>query len=244
MKGCAKFLIGLLVVAVIVGGYFYLRHRRDGSAPLPKRGAELLQFLAAPDDHQDWTVKALSRCEDAPFLMPTDGYIGFLWDDSFAPGHRHQGLDLFGGTEPGKTPVYAAYDGYLSRLPDWKSTVIIRVPQDPLQPDRQIWNYYTHMADRLGSSFISDAFPQGTSEKFVPAGTLLGYQGNYSADPLNPTGIHLHFSIVLSGSDGKYLNELDINNTLDPSPYFHLPLNGPENDSFAPRCAQAEGEQP
>ena len=48
--------------------------------------------------------------------MPTDGFIGYLWDDSFRPGHRHQGIDIFGGGQPGDTPVYAAADGYLTRL--------------------------------------------------------------------------------------------------------------------------------
>ncbi|MFN9357888.1 MAG: hypothetical protein ACK6A4_13890, partial [Alphaproteobacteria bacterium] len=48
------------------------------------------------------------------------------------PGHRHSGLDVFGGTEVGITPIVAAYSGYLTRQEDWKSTVIIRVPSDPL----------------------------------------------------------------------------------------------------------------
>ena len=66
------------------------------------------------------------------------------------PGHRHQGIDIFAGTDVGITPVYAAYDGYLTRQSDWKSTVIIRIPSDPLEPGRQIWTYYTHMADAEG----------------------------------------------------------------------------------------------
>ncbi len=129
--------------------------------------------------------------------MPTDGLIGYLWDDSFQAGKRHQGIDIFGGTEAGQTPVVAA----LSRHPDppatWKSAVIVRVPSDPLQPGRQIWLYYTHMADPNGNSFISSDFPPGTTEKVIEAGTLLGYQGNYTGDPANPSGVHLHFSIVL-----------------------------------------------
>ena len=113
----------------------------------------------------------------------------------------------------GITPIYAAYDGYLTRQPDWKSTVIIRIPQDPLQPDRQIWTYYTHMADQQGNDFISGDFPPGTSEAFVPAGTLLGYQGNFSGTPGNPTGVHLHFSIVKDDGDGNFLNETILENT-------------------------------
>jgi len=168
--------------------------------------------------------------------MPTNGMIGFLWDDSFRPGHRHQGLDIFSGKGVGETPIYAVYDGYLTRLVDWKSTVIIRIPSDPLQPDRQIWTYYTHMADPAGESLIAEAFPPGTKEVFVAAGTLLGYQGNYSGTPDTPTGIHLHFSIVKDNGKGLFLNELEIRNTLDPSPYFGLNLNGKKSHDLIPVC--------
>jgi len=56
----------------------------------------------------------------------------------------------------------------------------------------------------------------------VQAGTLLGYQGNYSGDPANPTGIHLHFSIVLDDGAGNFRNELEIDNTVDPLPYLGI----------------------
>jgi hypothetical protein len=135
--------------------------------------------------------------------------------------------------------VVSAYPGYLTRLPEWKSAVIVRVPEDPLQPGRQIWLYYTHMADQLGNSYISDEFPAGVSEKFVEAGTFLGYQGNYSGDPNNPVGVHLHFSIVEDDGRGEFKNELEIQNTLDPSPYLSLPLNGYENRDRVPVCQAA-----
>ncbi len=117
----------------------------------------------------------------------------YLWDDPFKLNHRHQGIDIFGGTEVGRMPVVAAYPGYLTRLPEWKSSLIVRVPADPLQPGRQIWLYYTHMADPAGNSFISSDFPPGAAEKFIAAGTLLGYQGNYSGEAYNPVGVHLQF---------------------------------------------------
>jgi hypothetical protein len=170
-------------------------------------------------------IRAGDRCGEAPFLMPTDGYIGFLWGDSFGLGRTHQGLDIFGPTELGETPVVVAYAGYLTRLPEWRSAVILRIPEDPLQPNRQIWTYYTHMADAEGNSFILPEFPPGTYEMYVPAGTLLGFQGNYSADPANPTGMHLHFSIVQDDGRGEYKNELEFGNTLDPSPYLGLEVN-------------------
>jgi len=195
-----------------------------------------MEWIRHAEDHPEWAVQAGDRCSDAPFSMPTSGYIGFLWDDSFRPGHRHSGLDIFGGTDNGITPIYAAYDGYLTRQSDWKSTVIIRIPSDPLQPDRQIWTYYTHMADEQGNDFISEDFPPGTSEVFVKAGTLLGYQGNYSGTPGNPTGVHLHFSIVEDDGDGQFLNETIIENTLDPSPYFNIILNANLSPPEIPIC--------
>ena len=74
---------------------------------------------------------------------------------------RHTGLDIFGDGAPGTVPVYAAYDGYLTRLPDWKSTVIIR-HDDPLQPGRTIWTYYTHMASQDGEILVCRRrFPTG-----------------------------------------------------------------------------------
>ena len=93
-------------------------------------------------------------------------------------------------------------------------------------PGEQIWTYYTHMASADGSqSFIDPAFPAGTRELFVPAGTLLGYQGNWSGNAANPTGIHLHFSIVKSTPGGSYADETDIANTYDPGPFLGVVRN-------------------
>ena len=195
-----------------------------------------MEWIRYPEKHPEWAIQAGSRCENAPFSMPTQGYIGFLWDDSFRPGHHHTGLDIFGGKDAGITPIYVAYDGYLTRQSDWKSTVIIRIPQDPLQPERQIWTYYTHMADKQGSDFISEDFPPGTHEVFVKAGTLLGYQGNFSGSPGNPTGVHLHFSIVKDDGNGNFLNETILENTLDPSPYFNIVLNAKQSPPAIPLC--------
>ena len=196
----------------------------------------LSEWLQDPSAHPDWMVQAGEGCGDAPFLLPTSGYVGFIWGDSFRPGHRHQGIDIFGGDEPGKTPVLAAYRGYLTRLPNWKSTVIIRIPVDPLVPSRQIWMYYTHMADNNGSSYISPQFPPGTSEVLVQAGTFLGYQGDFSGDPGNPVGVHLHFSIVVDDGQGSFRNELKIENTLDPTPYLGLVLNASQNLNQVVAC--------
>jgi len=200
------------------------------------RALEVFAWMRNPGSRPDVMMHAGEQCGGAPFIFPTDGVVGFLWDDSFRLGHRHQGIDVFGGTEPGVTRVVAAYPGYLSRLPEWKSSVIVRVPDDPLRPGRQIWLYYTHMADPDGNSFVSDEFPPGTSEEFIEAGTLLGHQGDYSGDPFNPVGVHLHFSIVESDLLGHFLNELDIENTVDPSPYLGLALNAGANPDEIPVC--------
>ena len=216
--------LSIAVVVLLVGGYFMMTNLQLSA----RRLVRLRQYWSDPKAHESWIIHAGERCGDAPFLLPTDGFIGFLWGSSFRPGHQHQGIDVFGPTGPdglGQTPVIAAIDGYLSRLPDWRSSLILRIPNDPLDPGRQIWVYYTHLADSRGQSFIEPDFPPGSSEVFVKAGTLLGYQGNYSADPDNPTGMHLHFSIVQDDSEGGFANELEIKNTLDPSPYIGIEVN-------------------
>ncbi len=170
-------------------------------------------------------ASGLSRCQTAPFIIPTDGWIGVLHGDSIFNTTNHSGLDIFGVEGNGATPVYAAYDGYVTRLPEWNSAVIIRHPDDPLLPGRQIWTYYTHMADGDGNSFIIDQIPPGTVELPVRQGTLLGYQGDYSGNPWSPVSTHLHFSIVRDDGTGRFMNETDINNTIDPSPYLGMRLN-------------------
>lgn len=214
-----------------MGGYVYWIYRPNAARLLTFR-----TWMRDPASHVNWRLVSGSRCGSAPFIFPTDGFVGFLWGDSMRWNHIHQGIDIFAGTDIGITRVIAAYPGYLTRLPDWKSAVIVRVPSDPFQPDRQIWLYYTHMADENGNSFIADEFPAGTTEKFIEAGTLLGYQGDYSGDPKNPVGVHLHFSIVKDDGNGQFKNELEIKNTLDPSPYLGLPLNGYENHDTIPVC--------
>jgi len=226
--------ISILIVAALtalITGYLMYR-------PNSARLLSFRSWMNNPASHPDWKLAAGSQCGSAPFLFPTDGFVGFLWGDRMRLNHTHQGIDIFAGTDIGITKVIAAYPGYLTRLPDWKSAVIVRVPNDPLQPSRQIWLYYTHMADANGNSSISDEFPQGTSEKYIEAGTFLGYQGDYSGDPTNPVGVHLHFSIVKNDGTGHFMNEIDIKNTYDPSPYLGIPVNAYDNKSDVPVCNQ------
>jgi len=228
-------IIIVAILTVVVTAYFMYR----------PNSARLLAFrtwMNNPASHPDWKLAAGTQCGSAPFLFPTDGFIGFLWGDSFRPGHSHQGIDIFAGTDIGVVRVISAYPGYLTREANWKSAVIVRVPSDPLNPGTQIWLYYTHMADPYGNSFISKEFLPGTSEKYVEAGTFLGYQGNYSGDPNNPVGVHLHFSVVEDDGTGQFKNETEIKNTYDPSPYLGLPVNAHENPDQVPVCDTNETE--
>ena len=226
-------LIGIIVLGLLAGLGVYLFRTFRGSAA---RSPFVRSYITTPAENLQYVIQPGTRCAESPFLFPTRGMVGYLWDDSFQLGHRHQGIDIFAGTDVNITPVISAYPGYLTRLPEWKSSVIVRVPSDPLNTGRQIWLYYTHMADSNGNSFIVPDYPVGTSEQFIDAGTLLGYQGNYSGDPNNPVGVHLHFSVVRDDGTGHFKNELDINNTYDPSPYLGLLLNAQSNPDQIPTC--------
>ena len=170
-------LAGLLIVGLAAAGYLAYRYL---DRPNSARWLQYQRYQRDPEAFSEAVIQAGTRCGDAPFAFPTDGLVFGMWGQSYRPGHVHSGIDIFPATEPGVTPVYAAYDGYLTRQADWTSTVIIRHPEDPLHPGEQIWTYYTHMASQDGSeSFVVEDFPPGTREVFVRAGTLLGYQGNY-----------------------------------------------------------------
>ena len=233
IRAVKKPLLALLVIVILtilVFGLILVKTRWGGRIP------KLMRFLNNPEKYTDWILPANSRCQNTPFTYPTEGYLGFLWHDSFKFLVSHQGLDIFSGKEAGETDVFAAYSGFLTRQPGWKSTVIIRVPEDPLQPGRQIWLYMTHMADAEGNSLIDPKFPEGSSELPVSQGDLLGKMGNYSGNPAAPTGVHLHFSIVKDDGTGNYLNELKIKNTLDPSPYFGMQLDARKAGIDLPTC--------
>ena len=233
-------LVGVLVLGLLLGlGIFIYKQFRASAAgrTLTARTPMVMDYIRNPAKHQDQVIQAGTRCGDAPFIFPTTGMAGYLWGDVFQLGHPHQGVDIFAGTAVNVTEVIAAYPGYLTRQSDWKSSVIIRIPYDPLEPGRQIWVYYTHMADASGTiSYISSQFPPGTKEQFVEAGTTLGHQGDYSGDPNNPVGVHLHISVVRDDGNGKFKNELDKDNTYDPSPYFGLRLNAEQNPDQIPVC--------
>ena len=218
-----NFLVRLLAGIILLGlclscffAYLWLRN-----VPF----INLLRHRQDPESVELPVVTDLAQCQEAPFVMPTSGWVGVVYGDSILSTVNHSGLDIFGLEGNGVTPVHAAYDGYLTRLPEWKSAVIIRHPEDPLRPGRQIWTFYTHMADASGQSYIIDEIPPGTEELPVKQGTLLGYQGDYNGQSWRSVDTHLHFSIVLDDGQGKFLNETDRANTVDPSPYLGMRLN-------------------
>ena len=196
----------------------------------PRNESFVLWAVGDEAARESLIVSRREACPGAPFILPADGFIGLLYDSSGGPYTRanpHQGIDIFSHDKntPGLIPVYAAYDGYITREDDWRSTLIQRVPDDPLQAGRQIWLYYTHMAGSDGDDFIGEAFPPGAREVFVEQGTLLGYTGNYNGNSPRSIWVHLHFSVVKDDGAGRYLNELEFENTLDPSPYLGMAVN-------------------
>lgn len=227
MKKATKLIgIGILIIIICTLAYQAFSYVRTLGDP---RNQNFMQW-ATGDAAARANLITVQReiCPGAPFILPADGFIGLLYEDPRGPysgRNPHQGIDIFSNTEPGLTPVYAAYDGYVTREKEWVSSLIIRVPEDPLNAGAQIWLYHTHMADREGNDFIEDAFPPGTQEFFVEQGTLLGYTGDYNGRSARDVWVHLHFSIVKDDGNGRYRNELDFNNTIDPTPYLSLPLN-------------------
>lgn len=222
--------IPLVGLAIVVGaaGRPMIRYLADVIDP---RGRAFARWeLGDPLGREELITVQREVCLGAPFILPADGFIGLLYGDPRGPYSRfrpHQGIDIFSNAEPGVTPVYAAYDGYVTREHNWRSSLIMRVPNDPLIPGRQIWLYYTHMADRAGNDFIEEAFPPGTGERFVSQGTLLGFTGNYNGNSARNVWVHLHFSIVKDDGNGRYTNELVFDNTIDPSPYLGLDVEYP-----------------
>src|SRR5512138_3651468 len=73
--------------------------------PSGVRAARVLSWIHSPASSDGRIIQAGTKCGDAPFIFPTTGIAGFLWGDSFRWGHRHQGVDIFAGTDINVTPV-------------------------------------------------------------------------------------------------------------------------------------------
>jgi hypothetical protein len=233
LSAAALLPIALLIVWLSVGGIIVS----------PSRDA-LIRYLHDPQAAGEMVTNLSAPCAGAPLLLPSSGFVGLLYADPLVPyslAAPHTGIDIFGVGKPGSVPVLAAYDGYLTRLPEWKSSVIIRVPKDPLDPSRQIWLYYAHMANLDGSqSYVTAAFPPGTYEKPVKQGDLLGHQGLYAGEGRPPIAMHVHFSVVTSDPSGTFRNETRLSNTLDPSTYLGLNVDARRSPTLPVRCQQAD----
>ena len=77
--------LGIMAVMAVLVFFGYLKYLSPSS-----RTRSLLMWLKNPAAHPDWTISAGEHCSDAVLLLPTDGMIGYIWDDSFRLGQRHQ----------------------------------------------------------------------------------------------------------------------------------------------------------
>lgn len=73
--------LSILVVALITAGVTAYRTYRPNAARLEK----FYQWMRNPASRADWKLTAGTQCGSAPFIFPTDGFVGFLWGDSFGP---------------------------------------------------------------------------------------------------------------------------------------------------------------
>jgi len=163
-------------------------------------------------------VQAGQRCAMLPSSSPPAAYR-LPVDDSFGRLHHHQGIDIFGAAQSvGITPVVAAYRVTHAAAPTG-SHARHPHPRRSLQPGRQIWAYYTHMAMPDGTSLIPLISRPGLSKSTSRPGHCSAPRAT-TPHAGNPVGVHLHFSIVLDDGENWLRNELNIHNTLDPSPYL------------------------
>ena len=79
--------LSILVVIAMVVGYSIFRRVRPSAIRLQR----LRQYWIDPAAHTEWMIYAGELCGDAPFIMPTDGLIGFFWGDSFARSRSPRG---------------------------------------------------------------------------------------------------------------------------------------------------------
>jgi hypothetical protein len=70
MKTSTKVILAALVAVGAAGGYMIYRSRVYGLNIW-----RVQEFILHPDKHSDWMLKEGSRCGDAPFQMPVDGFV-------------------------------------------------------------------------------------------------------------------------------------------------------------------------
>ncbi len=72
----------LVVILAAAGAFAVYRYYLSPST----RTRKVIEFIRNPENSSEPQFEALSRCGDAPFVMPTSGLIGFIWGDSFRIG--------------------------------------------------------------------------------------------------------------------------------------------------------------
>src|SRR5262245_60421820 len=101
-EGGRRLTLPLIIIAgILLGLSYYFLSPLAATYPRVQR---LRTYLEDPSAHPDWQIQAGERCGAAPFILPTNGYLGFGYGDSWRPGQRHQGLDIFGPTGLNATP--------------------------------------------------------------------------------------------------------------------------------------------
>ncbi len=68
----------IFVILLTSGVYFFVNYR-----PSSFRAAQVFAWIKAPGSRTDIVIAAGSRCGNAPFIFPTTGVVGYLWDDFF-----------------------------------------------------------------------------------------------------------------------------------------------------------------
>jgi hypothetical protein len=129
---------------------------------------------------------------------------------------------LFGTGNEGELPVVAVADGRLIRRRDWPRAVALE-HDDPLHPGETVWTYYADLGASNGrTSFVAPQYPLGSEGAFVPAGTVLGYQGTWSGREYWPAWVHVRFAVVRGPAPGVFPEALTPEVLLDPAPYLGL----------------------
>jgi murein DD-endopeptidase MepM/ murein hydrolase activator NlpD len=169
---------------------------------------------------------------EAPFALPTTGFLGACWGDTNDGvrsdfGDPHTGIDVW-STKEGNflpngqgTPVYSAYGGKVVSSENGH----IEIANDPLPdayssivPQLQVNTYYAHLSVLLVH----------VGDRPVTRGQLIGYQGNVGVKGGWP--VHLHFVVKTNTGHSEY-----IKNTQDPTPYLGLDLKYPACGLFKER---------
>ena len=99
---------GLAGILILVGAGIYLVR----AAQNPRLRLDW-QWWVSGDEAARAALITTQRtaCPGAPFILPSDGFIGLLYGDPRGPysqSRPHQGIDIFSDSEPGVIPVYAA----------------------------------------------------------------------------------------------------------------------------------------